>query len=55
MSPERDFVPKYDAGMFKIDDHDQTQMLVNRGLGSAEVSWRVNNRPEIAVVILRAE
>ncbi|MFC3746590.1 metallophosphoesterase [Paenibacillus sp. GCM10012306] len=55
LSPERDFFPKYDAGMFKIGDDNQTQMLVNRGLGSAEFSWRVNNRPEISVVKLRTE
>ncbi|MFF2015818.1 hypothetical protein [Paenibacillus sp. NPDC058177] len=32
-----------------------SKMLVNRGLGSTEFGWRLNNRPEISVVTLRAK
>jgi predicted MPP superfamily phosphohydrolase len=42
--------PKYDAGLFKIDNH---YMIVNRGLGNGDLGFRFLNNPEIGLIILK--
>ena len=49
-SPEKVFFPKYDAGLFKIDNH---YMIVNRGLGNGDLGFRFLNNPEIGLIILK--
>lgn len=52
LSPEHVFFPEYDAGLF-IDT--SKQMIVNRGLGSSKVNFRLFNRPEITEIILETD
>lgn len=49
ISPQYELFPKYDAGIFKENDH---TMLVSRGLGTHTVKIRVFNRPELMIVTL---
>ena len=51
VAPNQGFFPKYDAGQF-IEEN--TTMIVSRGVGNSIIPIRVNNRPEIIVVTLRA-
>lgn len=50
VSPEREWLPQYDAGMFNENDK---QMYVSRGLGSGTLKMRVFNMPEIASFTLK--
>lgn len=47
---ERDFFPKYDAGVFNEGNYD---MLVSRGLGGDAFLPRFLNNPELVTVILK--
>lgn len=49
ISPQYKFMPKYDAGMFELEN---TRMLVSRGLGLHTIKLRINNRPELMSVTL---
>jgi len=51
-SPEIEFFPKYDAGIYKIGDN---TLFVNRGLGNGLIGLRFFNRPEISVITLKTE
>ncbi len=42
--------PDYDAGLYR---EGRTAMVVSRGLGDSSVPFRLFNRPEIAVIILK--
>ena len=46
------FFPKYVGGRYKIND---TDVIVNRGLGNPVVVPRLFNRPEITVITLNHE
>lgn len=51
VAPGQGLFPKYDAGRFTQEG---TQMVVSRGLGNSIFPLRVNNRPELVVVELKA-
>ncbi len=51
-APGQGFFPKYDAGSYQIND---TQMIISRGLGNSLFPFRLNNRPEIVAVDIKAE
>lgn len=51
IAPHQGFFPKYDAGLYR---NGSTQMIISRGLGNSLCPLRVNNRPELVVVTLRA-
>lgn len=50
-APDQGLFPKYDAELYSQGD---TQMVVSRGLGNSIFPLRVNNRPELVVVELKA-
>lgn len=52
LSPEHVFFPEYDAGLFEDASR---RMVVNRGLGSSKVNFRLFNRPEITEITLEAD
>lgn len=52
IAPNQGFFPKYDAGLY---EEGMTKMIVSRGLGNSVIPVRVNNRPELVVVTLKAE
>lgn len=43
------FFPKYDAGVY---EEGNTTMVVSRGIGNSIISIRINNRPEVVVIVL---
>jgi hypothetical protein len=47
--PNQGFFPVYSDGVY---EKDQTRMVVSRGLGNSIAPVRVNNRPELVIVIL---
>lgn len=47
VSPRFTLFPKYDSGMYF---HNDSMMLVSRGLGSHTINVRINNAPELAVL-----
>lgn len=49
LSPERDYFPEYDAGIYRVED---ATMVLGRGLGNFTINLRVFNRPELVVVTL---
>lgn len=50
IAPEQGLFPKYDAGIFTENN---TTMIVSRGLGNSIIPIRINNSPEVVVVILK--
>lgn len=52
IAPEQGLFPKYDAGIFTENN---TTMVVSRGLGNSIIPVRINNSPEIVVVILKTD
>lgn len=50
-SPYRSLFPKYQNGLYKKGP---TQMVVSRGLGNSLAPVRINNRPELVVITLKA-
>lgn len=51
-APTQGFMPKYTAGIYK---EQETEMIVNRGLGNSLFPYRIFNLPEIYVVELKKE
>ena len=51
-APGQGFLPEYDAGVFESGG---STMVVSRGLGASMFPLRVNNRPELVLIILRCE
>ena len=51
-APSQGFFPEYDAGHYSKG---VTDMIVSRGLGNSAFPFRINNRPEIVVVELKAK
>jgi len=51
-APKQGVFPKYTSGAYKKGN---TTMIVSRGLGNSRFPLRLNNRPEIVVVIFEAE
>lgn len=52
IAPDQGLFPKYDAGLYKDGN---TSMVVSRGLGNSVIPFRINNRPEIVLVELKAK
>ena len=52
VSTDRTFFPTYTAGLYEKNG---SSLFVTRGLGNTGASFRLFNRPEVAVVILRRE
>ena len=50
VAPNQGLFPKYDAGLFSEGN---TSMVISRGIGNSVIPFRINCRPEIAVVELR--
>ena len=50
-APGQGLFPQYDAGLYT---QGSTSMVVSRGLGNSIIPLRVNNRPELVVVELKA-
>ncbi|MBR5451400.1 MAG: metallophosphoesterase [Clostridia bacterium] len=51
-SPEKDFFPEYDAGLF---ENGENKMIVSRGLGNGHAGFRVFNPPEIVIIELKSD
>ena len=51
VAPNQGLFPKFDAGVYTDGN---TNMLVSRGVGNSIIPFRVNNRPEIILVELKA-
>ena len=50
-APSQGFFPQYDSGTFTKDN---TTMVVSRGIGNSLFPFRINNRPEIILIELKA-
>lgn len=50
-SPSQGFFPEYTSGLY---EESSTQMIVSRGLGNSIFPFRINNRPDLVVLTLRA-
>lgn len=48
-APGQGFFPEYDAGVFS---ENETDMVVSRGIGNSTIPLRINNRPEVILVVL---
>ena len=51
VAPNQGFFPEFDAGIFTDGS---TNMLVSRGVGNSIFPFRVNNRPEVILIELKA-
>ena len=49
-SPSRTLFPTYDAGVFS---NRNTDMVVSRGLGNSSFPLRINNPPELVLIVLQ--
>jgi len=52
IAPNQGLFPEYDAGLYTEDN---TNMIVNRGIGNSIIPLRFNNRPEIILIELLSE
>lgn len=52
VAPNQGLFPSYDAGEYHEGN---TTMIVSRGIGNSVIPVRINNRPEVVIVELRAE
>lgn len=48
-APNQGFFPDYDTGLYKLGNN--CQMYISRGLGNSIFPFRINNRPEIPIII----
>ncbi len=51
-APSQGFFPEYDSGLYTEGN---TGMLVSRGIGNSLFPFRVNNRPEIILLVLQSK
>ena len=49
ISPGEGLFPEYYEGIYEKEN---TQMVVSRGIGNSLFPWRINNKPEVGLVIL---
>lgn len=49
IAPNQGFFPEYDAGLY---EEGKTNMIVSRGIGNSLFPFRINNRPEVVLVVL---
>lgn len=52
VAPNQGLFPKYDAGLYTDEN---TNMIVNRGIGNSIIPFRFNNRPEVILIELLAK
>ena len=52
IAPDQGFFPKYTSGLF---EEKNTKMIISRGIGNSVLPFRINNRPEIVIVTLKAK
>lgn len=52
MSTDRSLFPSYTAGFYEANG---ATLFVSRGLGNTSKSFRLFNRPEVAVLTLRTQ
>ncbi len=52
IAPGQGWLPEYYEGIYEKDN---TQMVVNRGLGNSAFPFRINNKPEIIVAELKTK
>ena len=52
IAPGQGWFPKYYEG---VHEKENTQMIVNRGLGNSAFPFRINNKPEIIIAELKTE
>lgn len=50
IAPNQGLLPKYTSGIFKENN---TNMIVNRGIGNSIIPLRINNRPELVIITLK--
>ena len=51
-APHGGFFPEYDGGLYR---QDSSAMIVSRGIGNSVFPFRVNNDPEVVLVVLKCE
>lgn len=51
-APDQGLFPKFDCGMYSMEN---TDLIVSRGIGNSVFPIRMNNQPEVILVILEAE
>lgn len=51
VAPNQGLFPKYDSGLFTENN---TNMVVNRGIGNSIIPVRINNRPEVIIINLQS-
>ncbi len=49
VAPNQGFFPEYDAGLYT---HNNTNMIVSRGIGNSIIPFRFNNNPEVVLIEL---
>ena len=49
IAPNQGLFPQYDAGLYT---EEETTMVVSRGIGNSLFPFRVNNRPEVVLVVI---
>ena len=52
IAPNQGLFPEYDAGIYTDGN---TNMLVSRGVGNSILPFRLNNRPEVILIVLQAK
>lgn len=48
-APGQGFFPEYDGGCYTVGN---TTMIVSRGIGNSNIPLRINNRPELILLVL---
>lgn len=49
IAPSQGFFPKYDAGLFQKSG---TNMIISRGIGDSSFPFRINDNPEVVLIVL---
>ena len=52
-APGQGIFPRYTSGLYNIGNG--VSLIVNRGLGDSVFPWRINNRPEVILITLKAQ
>jgi len=52
VAPNQGLFPKYTSGLFTENN---TNMIISRGIGNSILPFRINNRPELVVITLKAK
>jgi len=52
VAPNQGLFPKYTSGLFTENN---TNMIISRGIGNSILPFRINNRPELVIITLKAK